>query len=122
MDRADVFALSSLQEATSTVVMEALSLGLPVLCHAACGMGWAVTSDCGIKVPLVDPQTSIAGFASAIDRLCERPEDVYLLSQGALGRAKQLTWDAKVEEMLITYEHVIAESRGTSSVLVPALS
>jgi glycosyltransferase involved in cell wall biosynthesis len=121
MDKADVFALSSVQEATSTVVMEALSLGLPVLCHDACGMGWAVTSECGIKIPLVDPQTSIAGFASAFDRMREHPEDVFLLSQGALRRAKQLTWDAKVAEMLITYERIIAESRSTSSDPIAAL-
>jgi glycosyltransferase involved in cell wall biosynthesis len=110
MNRADVFALSSLQEATSTVVMEALSLGLPILCHDACGMGSAVTSECGIKVPLIDPRTSIAGFASAFDRLIHRPEDVFTLSQGALRRAKQLTWDAKVEDMLATYERVLAEA------------
>jgi glycosyltransferase involved in cell wall biosynthesis len=118
MNRADVFALSSVQEATSTVVMEALSLGLPVLCHDACGMGSAVTPECGIKVPLVDPQTSIAGFAAAFDRLVQRPADVSQLSQGSLRRAKQLTWDAKVADMLTTYERVMAGSGRPSRDLI----
>ena len=108
MNKADVFVLSSVQEATSTVVMEALSLGLPVLCHDACGMRQAVTPECGIKVPLIDPQTSIAGFAAALDRLLLHPEDVFRLSQGALQRAKELTWDAKVAQILATYEQVLA--------------
>jgi glycosyltransferase involved in cell wall biosynthesis len=121
MDRADVFALSSVLEATSTVVMEALSLGLPVLCHDACGMGSAVTSECGIKVPLKDPQTSIAGFAAALDRLLQHPNDIVILSQGALQRAKQLTWDEKVADMLATYDHVLAEDKQLSTRVVAAV-
>ncbi len=122
MNKADIFVLSSLQEATSTVVMEALSLGLPVVCHDACGMGWAVTTECGIKIPLVDPQTSITGFTTALDHLREYPEDVSALSMGALRRAKQLTWDKKVGEMLATYKEIFSESRSTSPELIAALS
>ena len=107
MNRADVFAFPSLQEATSTVVMEALAMGLPVLCHDACGMGKAVTSECGIKIPLVDPETSIRGFSAALDHLMRNPKEVFRLSQGALRRARELTWDAKVERMLNVYEQIL---------------
>lgn len=112
MNRSDIFALSSLQEGATAVVMEALSLGLPVLCHDACGMGVAVTTQCGIKVPLIDPQTSIAGFAAALNRLLQYPEDVIRLSQGALLRAKELTWDSKVADILATYERVLTQPEG----------
>ncbi|MGA8671902.1 MAG: glycosyltransferase [Terracidiphilus sp.] len=110
MNRSDIFALSSLSEGTPGVVMEALSLGLPVICHDACGMGQAVTTECGIKIPLLDPCTSICGFAAALDRILQHPEDVFRLSKGALQRAKELTWDAKVTDILATYERVLAET------------
>ena len=66
MRDADVFVFTSLQEGTSTVVMEALALGLPVICHDACGMGVAVNERCGIKVPMISPGLSQGGFAAAI--------------------------------------------------------
>ncbi len=110
MNRSDIFVLSSLQEATSTVVMEALSLGLPVLCHDACGMAQAVTLECGIKIHLSDPQTSIAGFAAALDRFLQHPEEVERLSQGALQRAKELTWDSKVQTILSTYARICGQT------------
>jgi glycosyltransferase involved in cell wall biosynthesis len=115
MNRADVFFFSSLQEATSTVVMEALSIGLPVICHDACGMGVAVTDDSGIKVSLIDPQTSIAGFAAALDRLLQKPTEVSLLSEGALSRSKQMTWDAKITDILRAYEQVLGRSEALIS-------
>jgi hypothetical protein len=58
---ADVMAFTSVQDGTPQAVLEAMSLGLPVICHDACGMGAAVTSACGVKVPLVDPRRASPG-------------------------------------------------------------
>ena len=63
MAKSHVFAFASLQEASSTVILEALSLGLPTICHNACGMSVIVNEDCGFKVPLVSPAQSSHGFA-----------------------------------------------------------
>ena len=99
-----VLVFPSLKEGTPHVVAEALSLGLPVVCHDACGMGTLVTETCGVKIPLRDPETSIAGFADALRRLLNRPEQVAALSRGALERAKGLTWAAKAAEISRGYE------------------
>jgi Glycosyltransferase len=88
-------------------VLEALSLGLPVICHDACGMGIAVTKKCGIKIPLCDPQTSIEGFSQAIRRIFDDKALVESLSRGALERAAELSWDKKVEEIVAGYEDVV---------------
>ncbi|HBO99413.1 MAG TPA: hypothetical protein DD637_06215 [Verrucomicrobia bacterium] len=104
MREAHVLACPSIKEASSVVVIEALSLGLPVVCHDACGMGTLVTETCGVKIPLRDPETSIAGFADALRRLLNRPEQVAALSRGALERAKGLTWAAKAAEISRGYE------------------
>jgi glycosyltransferase involved in cell wall biosynthesis len=106
MQTADVFAFTSLQEGTSNVVMEALSLGLPVICHDACGMGVAVNNSCGIKIPMTSPAQSIEGFASAIQTLIDEPARINQLSQGALKRADELSWDRKVQEIAQVFDRV----------------
>lgn len=90
------------------VVLEALSLGLPVICHDACGMGIAITDRCGIKVPMRTPELSIAGFADAIRRLSNGGDAFRELSEGALQRADELSWDSMAARIASTYERVIA--------------
>jgi glycosyltransferase involved in cell wall biosynthesis len=86
-------------------VLEALALGLPVVCHDACGMQTAVTDQCGIKVPLYDREISIDGFCLVIQKLAEPP--VYnQLSAKALQRAHELTWDSKVARISEAYLNV----------------
>jgi glycosyltransferase involved in cell wall biosynthesis len=105
MSKAHVLLHTSISEASSMAILEALALGLPVVCHDACGMRTAVTDQCGIKVPLLDPETSIDGFCRAIQKLTEPP--VYnLLSTGAIQRAHELTWDSKVARISDAYMNV----------------
>jgi len=107
MRDADVFVFTGLQEGTSTVVMEALALGLPVICHDACGMGVAVNNTCGIKVPMNGPRASQSGFAAAIRSLLADPRRVQDLSAGALARAKELSWDQKARQIAAVYNAVL---------------
>ncbi len=108
MARADALAFTSLMEAASHVTLEAISMGLPVICHDACGMSIAVDNTCGIKVPLIDVETSANGFAAAIARLVDDPAELRRLTEGAARRATELTWDAKVEQICRGYEQVLA--------------
>jgi glycosyltransferase involved in cell wall biosynthesis len=107
MAAAHLFAFPSLQEASSTVTLEALSLGLPVICHDACGMGFIVTENCGIKIPMHSPQQSIDGYANAMRRLHQNPAELSRLSQGALERSKQLSWDYAAEQIALGYDRVL---------------
>ena len=107
MDEAHVLAFTSIKEGTPHVVTEAVSLGLPVICHDACGMGTVVTETCGIKIPLKEPKTSIAGFASALLQLAHNPRDVETLSQGTLLRAKELSWATKASVIARGYAEAI---------------
>jgi glycosyltransferase involved in cell wall biosynthesis len=103
MNQCHVLVHTSLQEGTPHVAMEALSLGLPVICHDACGMGIAVTNQCGIKVPLLDPETSVRGFAAAIQRFLDNPDLVFEYSLGALRHAETVSWDRKAAEIAASY-------------------
>jgi glycosyltransferase involved in cell wall biosynthesis len=117
VSRADVLAFSSLQEGTPQAVLEALSLGLPVVCHDACGMGVAVTDGCGVKVPMRDPGASVAGFADAIRRLATDGRELGRLSAGALRRSEELTWDANARRIAEGYNQVveIVEAAGAAA-------
>lgn len=114
MRDADAFIFTSVQEGTSSVVMEALSLGLPVICHDACGMGVAVDQTCGIKVPMRGVAGSAQGFAGAIRGLLREPWRVAELSAGALARAEALSWDCKVDEIAAAYDEVLRNHSATA--------
>jgi glycosyltransferase involved in cell wall biosynthesis len=103
MAGAHVLLHSSLKEGTPSVVLEALSLGLPVICHDISGMALAVTEECGIKVPLRDPESSIGGFARAIERLANDAALYERLSAGAIARAEELSWDGKIQQFSEAY-------------------
>lgn len=107
MEHAHALVHSSLKEGTPHVVLEAMSRGLPVICHDSCGMGVAVDQTSGIKIPMLDPQASVAGFQNAIHRLATEPGLLESLSAGALARARDLSWDAKIEKFTDTYRDVI---------------
>jgi glycosyltransferase involved in cell wall biosynthesis len=109
---ADLFVFPSLHEANPTVVMEALSAGVPVICLDHCGMADVVTSDCGVKVPVGTVRDVVAQFAEAIGRLARDPEERRRLSQGAIQRVTDFSWDTKVRKMLEVYERAIRSWKG----------
>ena len=108
MRRADVLVHTSIREGTPHVVLEAMAQGLAVVCHDIAGLSVAVTDRCGIKVPLVDPATSIAAFRTAVERFAETPPLLQALSAGAAARAAELTWDAKADEIARIYDRCVA--------------
>jgi glycosyltransferase involved in cell wall biosynthesis len=107
MEHGHVLLHSALKEGTPHVVLEAMTRGLPVICHDACGMGVAVDQNSGIRIRMLDPKTSITGFRDAILRVATEPGLLESLSEGALSRALDLSWDTKIEKFSDTYRQVI---------------
>jgi glycosyltransferase involved in cell wall biosynthesis len=100
LESCDVFLCTSLQDATSTVIIEAIEIGLPIICHDMCGFGTCVDESSGIKIPPQSPAVSIDGFAHAIRDLEQNPEKLSKLKSGTKKRALELSWDSKVQLML----------------------
>jgi glycosyltransferase involved in cell wall biosynthesis len=117
MRNADVLVHTSYREATSNVIPEALSCGLPVICHDISGMSIAVTDVCGIKIPLKTYKESVAGFRNALRKLLPTSPNLnhtsqYLtnLKSGALHRASELSWDLMAEQIANDYASIADQS------------
>jgi glycosyltransferase involved in cell wall biosynthesis len=106
----DVLAFTGLLEGTTAVIMEAMEMGLPVLCHDTCGFGDVVDESCGIKIPVRSPAHSIEQFAESLLLLADDPSLVDRLGRGAYRRAESLTWDSKAREMIALYQRALALS------------
>lgn len=108
LGKGDVFVFTSLGESTPSVILESLSVGVPVICLDHCGMAEVVTPHCGVKIPVTTPKRVIVDLADTIYRLAKNPDEVRLLSEGALIRAREYSWDCGVQEMLKVYQQAVA--------------
>lgn len=111
MYECDVMLFTSLQEGTPHVVLEALSQGLPVICHDNCGQGTTINDDCGIKIPVYSPRKSIEGFANALLRIKKELTLLPILSEGALRRSRELSWENKAISMIQLYEKATSKAK-----------
>ena len=103
MKNSDILIHTSYREATTNVIPEALSMGLPVICHKISGMDIVINDSCGIKIPLISPEVSIAGFAAAIKLLITDMKFLDNLKQGVKKRAMEISWDNIAEEIASDY-------------------
>ncbi len=108
MKTCHVFAITSLKELTSTVAVEAVSLGLPVVTLNHCGMADLVTEKCGIKVDVASVDRIIHDLSLAILRLMKDETLRRTLSHGALARSLDYSWDKKLASLNDVYDQALA--------------
>lgn len=109
MKEMDIFFFTSVHEATSTVVPEAISAGLPVVCHDMRGFGIIVDDKIGRKIQPKDPETSAREFAKVIEELEAHRNIVRQLSAGCIERQREISWEANAKKMVLQYEKAIKE-------------
>lgn len=107
MQDTHVFAITSLSDATSTVLLEALSYGLPIIALDHLGFSNIITPKCGIKVKVQSKKQVLRDFAFAIDQLFEDEPLRQRLAKGALKRAKDFTWEEKAQTIHSLYLRAI---------------
>jgi glycosyltransferase involved in cell wall biosynthesis len=90
-----VFAITSLKDLTSTVAIEALSQGVPIICPDHCGFADAVTSECGIRIPVLSIAEFEQGIVHALLELESDEARRRSLARGALRRAADYSLEAK---------------------------
>lgn len=108
MDQADIFMFTSIREATSTVVMEAITHGLPVVCFDICGFGPVVSDKMGIKIPVTTPEKAVGDFAEAIMEIADNPQLRSSMSAECYRVSPKLSWDAKTSMLMKVYEGIVS--------------
>ena len=107
--RSHVLVITSLLDLTSTVTLEALSMGVPVICLDHCGMGEVVTDRCGIKLPVSNPTQTILDLSCALMTLHADEALRQRLSEGAVERAAQFSWPIKSGVLEKVYSSVVQD-------------
>ena len=95
------FVFPSLHDSGGMVVLEALAAGLPVICLDLGGPAAIVTADCGIIVQsrVGDEAAVITRLAHAMIHLATDSADRERLSEGAVLRARDTTWDLAADRL-----------------------
>lgn len=108
MEESQLFFFTSVSEDTSTVVLEAISNRLPVLCFDACGFGAVIDKRVGRKIPLTDPAQSIIDFARELNVLYSDRGLLREMSLNCKKRQHELSWDEKAKKMVGMYEELLS--------------
>ena len=104
--RSHLFIITSLKDLTSTVLLEALSQGVPVICPNHCGFADVVTEDCGIKISVYSPWQFATNLAAAITLMANDEEYRRKLAKGALRRIEDFSWKEKARQVDLIYRQM----------------
>ncbi len=109
MRKAQLFFFTSVNEDTSTVVLEAVSNRLPVVCFDACGMSAVIDDSVGRKIALSHPSQSAHDFARILNELESKRSLLKHLSENCKQRQMELSWEVKARKVVEEYERIIGK-------------
>ena len=107
MAECHVMVVTSLHDLTSSVLIEALCVGLPVICPDHYGFRDAIDDSCGIRVATTSLADISQGMANALVMLDDDEAKRRRLSHGALERSKLYGWDQTGNFVSEIYESII---------------
>lgn len=109
MRKAQLFFFTSVNEDTSTVVLEAVSNRLPVVCFDACGMSAVIDASVGRKIALSQPSQSAHDFARILNELEGNRALLKQLSENCKQRQMELSWEVKARKVVEEYKRIIGK-------------
>lgn len=96
----DAYVFPSLREGGSWALMEAMAIGLPIICLKWSGMEIITDEYSAIQVPVSNPKQVPVDIAKAICSLIDNPSERYRMGNAARERIKKVfNWKAKGEFM-----------------------
>ncbi len=107
MKDSHVFAITSLKDLTSTVAVEAISFGLPVVCLDHCGFADLVNDACGIKVNPGSLSQIVLDLCGALYALYHDESMRQRLAQGCIRRSRDYSWSSKSTNLEHVYHCVV---------------
>ena len=109
MRKAQLFFFTSVNEDTSTVVLEAVSNRLPVVCFDACGMSAVIDASVGRKIALSHPSQSAHDFARILNELEGNRALLKQLSENCRQRQMELSWEVKARKVVEEYKRIVGK-------------
>ena len=109
MRKAQLFFFTSVNEDTSTVVLEAVSNRLRVVCVDACGMSAVIDASVGRKIALSQPSQSAHDFARILNELEGNRALLKQLSENCRQRQMELSWEVKARKVVEEYKRIIGK-------------
>ena len=107
MKESHVFCITSVADLTSSVLLEALSFGLPIITLDLFGFSNVVTTACGIKIAVHDKQQVVQDIAEAINAIEEDEPLRMRMAHAAILRAQGFTWADKAELISSLYRDAV---------------
>ena len=108
MQLADVMVMPSLHDCGGAVVLEAMTMGLPVIATNWGGPADYLDESCGLLVEPSTPDLLISGLASAMLKMAQSPELRQAIGQAGRQRIlDHFDWEVKVDTMLEIYQEAI---------------
>ena len=107
MSECHAFCITSVSDLTSSVLLEALSFGLPIITLDLFGFSNVVTSECGIKIYVKSKQQVMHDIAAAIDKIALDEPMRLRMVQKALNRAQDFTWEDKATQISQLYTNAV---------------
>src|SRR5262249_32608621 len=116
----DAFLFTSLRDTFGSVVLEAMSQGLPVLTLDHQGVGAHLPREASIKVPPASPAEVIAKLTDAIRYLCTHRDACRQMSGAAIAFAKAQSWESRARQMGAWYDKVVQKKAAETASRRPA--
>lgn len=107
MRRSHVFCITSVKDDTSSVLLEALQQGLPVIAPDSCGFAGVITEECGMKIRIDWPRAFARAYGRALNALAQNETVRLRLAYGAIRRAEDFTWSRKTARLKEIYMAIV---------------
>ncbi|MBE6976535.1 MAG: glycosyltransferase family 4 protein [Ruminococcaceae bacterium] len=105
-DRADVFVMPSLRETTGTVLLEAMSKGIPVITVGRFGGAVLLDEHTGWHYDGNSRQDYVANLKKAVTECIQNPEEISRRGENARKKAENYTWQRKMVYFQELYNEV----------------
>ena len=120
LQSADVMVLPSLYECGGAVVLEAMTMGIPVIATKWGGPTDYLDQSCGILIEPKTPHLFVRDLADAMLKLAKSPELRQTMGKAGHQRIiERFDWEVKVDTMLEIYQEAIARYSTTKLALHP---
>lgn len=111
LSKAHLHVITSLSEASTTVIWEAMANAVPTLSLDHCGMAGILCENCGIKVPILSYDQVVGDIAKHLSEILQNPEKIEELSRGVLKCSEKFLWNERRMEIFNSAYRKVLEKR-----------